>query len=132
MTWNILKKNLLVNLLVHYSTDPIRLNFCVDDQNTIFTCTNFDLTLRHGQAHAFLWTTQFQSGLVNPKSYFPSLATKVCGCVCNTGYTVLQTYTGPFRLNFNVDDQNSIFTFPVFDLTCISVGNQISVWASKS
>ncbi len=63
-----------------------RLNFSMDDQNSIFTCPVFDLTFRHGQAYSFLWTTKFQSGQVNPKSYLPSLATKVCGSVCSTAY----------------------------------------------
>ncbi len=57
----------------------------MDNQNSIFTCPVFDLTFRHGQAHAFLWTTKFQSGQVNPKSYLSSLATKVYGSVCSTG-----------------------------------------------
>ncbi len=30
-------------------------------------------------AYAYLWTTKFQSGQVNPKSYLPSLTTKVYG-----------------------------------------------------
>ncbi len=47
--------------------------------------------------------------------------------------------TSPFRLNFSVDNQNSIFTHPIFLLniytwpgTCISVDNKSSVWASET
>ncbi len=53
-------------------------------QNSIFTCPVFYLTFRHGQANVFLWTTKFQSGQVNLKSYLPSLATEVCASVCST------------------------------------------------
>ncbi len=54
-------------------------------------CPIFDLAFfRHGQVHEFLWTTKFQSGQVNAKSYLPSLATKVCGAVCNTGNTDIE------------------------------------------
>ncbi len=48
----------------------------VDNQKSIFTCPVFDLTFRHGQTYGFLWTTKFQSGQVNHKSYLPRLATK--------------------------------------------------------
>ncbi len=61
------------------------INSSMDDQISIFTCPFFNLTFRHGLSHAFLWTTKFQSEQVNPKSYLPSLATKVWFCLqhCN-------------------------------------------------
>ncbi len=55
----------------------------MNNKNSKFTYPVFDFTFRHGQTHAFLWTTKFQSGQVNPKSYLPSFATNVCGSVCS-------------------------------------------------
>ncbi len=74
-------------------------------QKSIFTCTDFDLTFSHEQAHAFLWTTKFQCGQVNPKSYLPSLATKVYGSVCSTRALGIHTeleykWTGDFSTGF--------------------------------
>ncbi len=54
----------------------------VDNQKSIFSCPFFYLTFEHSQAHATLWTTKFQSGQVNPKSYLPSLVSIICGSVC--------------------------------------------------
>ncbi len=65
-------------------TSALRLNFSVDNQNSIFTCPVFDLKFKHGQEHSFLWTNKFQSVQVNPKPYMPSLATKDCVSVCST------------------------------------------------
>ncbi len=62
-------------------TSPFRLYFSVDDQDSIFTFSVFELTIGYDQAYAFLWITKFQSGQVNPKSYFLSLATKVWVCL---------------------------------------------------
>ncbi len=41
--------------------DNLRLNFSLEDQNSIhvFTCPIFDLTFRNGQAHAFCGQTNF-------------------------------------------------------------------------
>ncbi len=58
----------------------------MNNQNSIFTCPVFDITWRDGQAYALMWTTKFHSGHVNPKSYLPSLATKVYGFVCRTSF----------------------------------------------
>ncbi len=65
-------------------TSPFRLSFSVDDKKSIFTCPVSDVSFRHGWAHAFLWTTKFQSGQINPKSYLPNWAIKVCWPVCIT------------------------------------------------
>ncbi len=56
----------------------------MDNQNSIFTCPVFDLTFRYGQSNAFRWTTKFQSGQVNYKSYLPRLPTKVSRSVWST------------------------------------------------
>ncbi len=37
-------------------TSPFRLNISEDNQNSLFTRPVFDITFRHGQAHAFLQT----------------------------------------------------------------------------
>ncbi len=45
-------------------------------KNSISTSPILDLAFGYEQAHAFLWTTKFQSVQVNPKTYWHSLATK--------------------------------------------------------
>ncbi len=53
------------------SIRPIRFNFNVDNQISLFICPVLDSAFRHGQAHAFLWTTKFESGQINPKFDLP-------------------------------------------------------------